>query len=513
MKLSIKLPLAFATGLALLLPAALSGVFFLNRSLDTYGKTVQARAADERAVMQMLLVFKIQVQEWKDTLLRGKDPARLAAHWSAFEKQEAAVATAAKALQASLPPGEGLDLVKKFADAHTAMGLAYRKGFEAFKASGFEPHAGDVAVAGVDREPTRLLSDAARRIQADSAAIAAQAAEDGNHAIWLSLSLMLGVCVVGGVASVLFSRTITRPIREAVKVTQAVAGGDLTSRIDVQSKDETGQLMQALMAMNQSLSTVVAEVRQGTGTIASATTKITVGNQDLSSRTKEQASELEQTAASVEQLTTTVKQNADNARQANQLVEQASEVAVRGGDVVSKVIDTMGSIHASSKKIVDIIGVIDGIAFQTNILALNAAVEAARAGEQGRGFAVVASEVRGLAQRSAAAAKEIKGLIDDSVGKVDAGSSLVNEAGRTMEQIVASVRRVTDIMGEISAASQEQTSGIEQINQAVTQMDQVTQQNAALVEEASAAAQSLQTQAGSLLRTVSVFTLAPGVAG
>lgn len=512
MKLSIKLPLAFAAGVALLLAAALSGMFFLNRSLDTYGNTVQARVADERAITQMLLTFKAQVQEWKDTLLRGKDPAELADHWSAFEKQETAVATAAKALQVSLPPGEGLELVKKFADAHIAMGLAYRKGFEAFKTSGFEPHAGDVAVAGVDREATKLLGEAARRIQTDSAVVAAQAAEDANHAFWISLSLMLGVCVVGGVASVLFSRTITRPIGEAVMIAQVVAGGDLTSRIEVRSKDETGQLMQALKAMNESLSTVVGEVRRGTGTIASATTQIATGNQDLSSRTEEQASSLEQTAASMEELTTTVKQNADNARQANQLAAQASEVAVRGGDVIGQVIDTMESINASSKKIVDIIGVIDGIAFQTNILALNAAVEAARAGEQGRGFAVVASEVRGLAQRSAAAAKEIKGLIDDSVGKVDAGSSLVDEAGRTMEQIMASVRRVTDIMGEISAASQEQTSGIEQINQAVTQMDQVTQQNAALVEEASAAAQSLQMEAGSLVRAVSVFTLTPGLA-
>ncbi|MDN8617990.1 methyl-accepting chemotaxis protein [Variovorax ginsengisoli] len=508
MKLSTKLPLAFACGVALLLTAALFGMFSLHRSLDTYETTVQARAADERAVMQMLLTFKVQVQEWKNTLLRGKNPAKLAAHWAAFEEKEGAVTSAAKALQAALPSGESLELVQKFAVAHVAMGSAYRKGLEAFKASGFEPGAGDAAVAGVDREPTKLLDEVAHRIQADSAAVAARAADDARRATWFSLSLMLGVCAIGGMASILFSRTITRPIREAVRVAQLVAGGDLTSQIEVRSRDETGQLMQALKAMNDSLGTVVGEVRRSTSTIAGASTQIAVGNQDLSSRTEEQASSLEQTAASMEELTTTVKQNAENARQANQLAVQASEVAVMGGDVVSQVIDTMASINASSKKVVDIIGVIDGIAFQTNILALNAAVEAARAGEQGRGFAVVASEVRGLAQRSAAAAKEIKALIGDSVDKVDAGSSLVNEAGRTMEKIVASVRRVTDIMGEISAASQEQTSGIEQINQAVTQMDEVTQQNAALVEEASAAAQSLQMQAGSLVRAVSIFTLA-----
>jgi len=305
----------------------------------------------------------------------------------------------------------------------------------------------------------------------------------------------------------LTTRSITRPIGEAVQVAEKVAAGDITSRIEVHSKDETGRLMAALKAMNESLVRIVREVRMGTDTIATASSQIASGNQDLSSRTEQQASSLEQTAASMEELTSTVKQNADNARQANQLAVSASEVAVKGGSVVSQVVGTMGSIDASSKKIVDIIGVIDGIAFQTNILALNAAVEAARAGEQGRGFAVVASEVRSLAQRSAAAAKEIKTLIGDSVEKVEEGSKQVAEAGRTMEEIVGSVKRVTDIMGEITAASQEQTSGIEQINQAITQMDQVTQQNAALVEEASAAAQSLQEQAGSLVQTVSIFKI------
>jgi methyl-accepting chemotaxis protein len=339
----------------------------------------------------------------------------------------------------------------------------------------------------------------------DAASVQAKA----GYAWARNLMLALGaLAVVAGAAIAWFiTRTITRPIGQAVEVAEKVAAGDISSRIDVHSNDETGRLMAALKAMNESLVRIVREVRTGTDTIATASSQIASGNQDLSSRTEEQASSLEETAASMEELTSTVKQNADNARQANQLAVSASEVAVKGGSVVSQVVDTMGSIDASSKKIVDIIGVIDGIAFQTNILALNAAVEAARAGEQGRGFAVVASEVRSLAQRSAAAAKEIKTLIGDSVEKVEEGSKQVAEAGRTMDEIVGSVRRVTDIMGEITAASQEQTSGIEQINQAISQMDQVTQQNAALVEEASAAAQSLQEQAGSLVKAVSVFKL------
>ncbi|SCK17020.1 methyl-accepting chemotaxis protein [Variovorax sp. HW608] len=333
------------------------------------------------------------------------------------------------------------------------------------------------------------------------------AKQDIESARNLMIGLGLAAVLIGIGFAYGITRSITRPLREAVQVAQTVAAGDLSSRIDVGRADETGQLLQALKVMNESLAKIVGEVRGGTDTIASASSQIASGNQDLSSRTEEQASSLEQTAASMEELTSTVKQNADNARQANQLAQSASEVALRGGEVVSQVVDTMASINASSRKIVDIIGVIDGIAFQTNILALNAAVEAARAGEQGRGFAVVASEVRSLAQRSAAAAKEIKTLIDDSVSKVEAGSALVGEAGQTMDEIVGSVKRVTDIMGEITAASQEQTSGIEQINQAITQMDQVTQQNAALVEEAAAAASSLRQQADGLAQAVGVFKL------
>ena len=323
----------------------------------------------------------------------------------------------------------------------------------------------------------------------------------------LIIALTSITAVLAGLISLLITRSVTRPMSEAITVAQTVARGDLTSRIEVSRKDEAGQLLQALKVMNDSLVDMVRRVRTGSDTIATASNEIASGNLDLSCRTELQASSLEETASSMEEMTSAVKQNADNAHRANQLAISASEVAIKGGAVVSQVVDTMDSINTSSKKIVEIIGVIDGIAFQTNILALNAAVEAARAGAQGRGFAVVASEVRSLAQRSAAAAKDIKTLIGDSVEKVDSGAKLVDQAGSTMQAVVASIKSVTDIMSEITAASEEQTSGIDQINRAITQMDEVTQQNAALVEEAAAAAGSLQDQASGLANMVSVFKL------
>jgi methyl-accepting chemotaxis protein len=324
--------------------------------------------------------------------------------------------------------------------------------------------------------------------------------------------LMLLTCVASLIIGVVIASLITRGVlktmggepTEASAVARSISAGELGVVITTRREDDSSVLF-AMKEMRDSLVDIVSRVRASTVTIATGSAEIASGNQDLSSRTEQQASSLAQTAASMEQLTATVKQNADNARQANQLAVSASSVAVKGGSVVAQVVDTMESINASSRKISDIIGVIDGIAFQTNILALNAAVEAARAGEQGRGFAVVATEVRNLAQRSAAAAKEIKTLIGDSVDKVDTGSKLVIEAGSTMGEIVDSVRRVTDIMAEIMAASDEQSTGIEQVNLAIGQMDQVTQQNAALVEEAAAAAESLQEQAGELARTVAVF--------
>ncbi|MCC2971331.1 methyl-accepting chemotaxis protein [Massilia sp. IC2-476] len=381
---------------------------------------------------------------------------------------------------------------------------------------------GDLApvVASVQEGRDKAGMDAMRavvaQVRADEEALLAQRAENIASARLAMRRTLVGGGLIAAILAVFMAyqlgRSIGIPLRRAVKLARQVAEGDLSAEVKVRTNDEAGELMAALKDMNTSLVTIVSQVRAGTATIETAAREISAGNQDLSSRTEEQASSLEETASSMEELTSTVKQNADNARQANQLAASAADTAARGGEVVAEVVTTMGSINEASRKIADIITVIDGIAFQTNILALNAAVEAARAGEQGRGFAVVAGEVRNLAQRSAAAAREIKGLIGDSVSRVEAGSRLVDQAGRTMGEVVASVKRVSDIIGEIAAASDEQREGIEQVNGAIVQMDQVTQQNAALVEQAAAAAEAMREQAGALAQLVGTFQLAQSAA-
>ncbi|WP_353091032.1 methyl-accepting chemotaxis protein [Methylibium sp.] len=508
MKLRFKLPLIVATALLMTMTAGLFGIYRLNQSVDTYASVIEVDYGRDRLAAQLLVDFKTQVQEWKNTLLRGKDPKQLDKYWVAFGKHEKQVSESASRLQTSLPEGEVRSLVDQFVKAHATMGEGYRKGYEAFKTADFDAAVGDAAVKGKDRAPAELLEQVSEKIVAGTAVAVAEAGAASRRATVLSLVLMLAVSALGIGGAIFVSRSVTRAIDEARRVAETVAAGDLSSRIEVTRSDEIGQLLVALKAMNDNLVKVVGTVRASSDSIATGSAQIATGNADLSQRTEEQAANLQQTAASMEQISATVRSGSETAREAAQLAASASAVAARGGQAVEQVVTTMADISASSKKVVDIIAVIDGIAFQTNILALNAAVEAARAGEQGRGFAVVAGEVRTLAQRSAEAAKEIKNLIGASAAKVDDGTRLVGNAGTTMAEIVAQIQRVSTLIGEISSGSAEQTTGVGQISDAVGQLDQVTQQNAALVEESAAAAESLKHQAARLVDAVSVFKLA-----
>jgi methyl-accepting chemotaxis protein len=514
LKISTRLVGAFAVLLALLL---LIGALSATRAMAVRDQLVDITERRMRLISELELVRdegNFQARALRNMVLMT-DPAQVAQEKQAIEKSKAEVIRLVSGLDKTIVSAEGRALQQATADARQP----FRDGQEKFVS---------LLDGGQRDEAIRFLLDNLRPLQLDyfkaidnavnfqskgatEAGAQAEAAVR-NLVTTIIVAVLLAALVAVGMA-VWIIRSITRPINEAVELARAVAAGDLTRRVEVRSTDETGVLMQALAEMQNGLVQVVSRVRSGSEGVSSASVQIAQGNQDLSSRTENQASALEETAASMEELSSTVRQNADNAAQANQLAQTASTVAIQGGQVVSQVVDTMKGIETSSKKIADIISVIDGIAFQTNILALNAAVEAARAGEQGRGFAVVAGEVRNLAQRSASAAKEIKDLITESVERVSSGTVLVDKAGSTMSEVVDSVRRVTDIMAEISAASKEQSDGVAQIGEAVTQMDQATQQNAALVEEMAAAASSLRTQAGDLVQAVSVFRIAGNAVG
>lgn len=507
MNLSRKLPLAIAMALLFTLAAGFFGLWSAHRSLGVFHGDVQRHMAAERLAAEVEGHFKTQVQEWKNVLLRGSDNALREQHWKGFLADERAVQDKTAALLALVDDASLREIAQGFVAQHRKMAEGYRVGLDKFEATGFDPSVGDMAVRGVDREPAELLSQLKAGIAAQSKAVADDAYSSGKHATELSLVLMLVAAVAGVAIGWLITRAVVAPLRSAVQLAEKVAQGHLTNAIASGGSDELGQLLRALGAMQEQLRSIVVEVRGNAEQVASASSQIAAGNSDLAQRTEQQASALQMTASSMDQLDSTVRGNADHAEKANLLASSASDIATRGGDAISAVVGTMRSIQDASERVVSIIEVIDGIAFQTNILALNAAVEAARAGEQGRGFAVVASEVRTLAQRSATAAKEIKALIDDSVGQVDAGSRLVQDAGATMGKVVESVQRVTAIVTEISNASQEQSTGIAEIGTAVSQMDQSTQQNAALVEEATAAAQSLQQQAAQLADVVAGFRL------
>ena len=510
MKLSVKLPLSFALALGLLFLGAMFGIFKLNNSLDVYEHQVLATVAAHKKVAQIDARFSTAIQEWKNVLLRGKEPKDLDKYWNSHLKEMNEVQDGLRDLEKMNLDSVAKDTLGKLNRAIPVVADAYKKAFEEFKSSGFDSAAGDKAAQGKDRESGALMAELKEKLSKAESDTSEAATKDAERSTLLALSVMVIVSVIGLAGGVWLSRQITAPLAVAVGLADQVANGNLSNPIDVKGQDEVAALMHSLNAMQTNLAKLVSNVRQGSEGVATASAEIAQGNNDLSARTEQQASALEQTAASMEELGSTVKQNADSARTANQLAMNASSVAIQGGKVVDQVVDTMKGINESSRKISDIISVIDGIAFQTNILALNAAVEAARAGEQGRGFAVVASEVRSLAGRSAEAAKEIKSLINASVERVEHGTALVDQAGTTMTEVVDSIKRVTDIMGEISAASNEQSLGVAQVGEAVSQMDQATQQNAALVEEMAAAASSLKSQAQELVQAVAFFKVTGG---
>ena len=508
LRIGVRLGGGFAAVLVLLTSLTVVGIVQMQNASRETDELVNVKVRNERLIGEWAKVIEVNAARtaaaWKVS-----DPV----HQKQFETEMAASSARATEIQDAI----GKSQLNAEEQAQYQEVLATRKAYTEVRKNVFKAkNAGDLELGKrlyegemATRRDVYLASlNKLARLEAQLLDVTAgQIRSRYENGRLLLISLGVAAILLGIACAYWITRSITRPITRAVEVAQAVSTGDLTSEIVVDSTDETGQLMHALKDMNDKLVSIVSQVRASTDSIATASGEIAAGNLDLSSRTEQQASSLEETASSMEELTSTVKHNADNARSANQLAIDASQIASRGGAVVSEVVSTMGSINDSSRKIVDIISVIDAIAFQTNILALNAAVEAARAGEQGRGFAVVASEVRNLAQRSSAAAKEIKGLIDDSVQKVEAGSQLVDKAGRTMDEIVQSISHVTQIMNQITDASEEQRAGIEQVNQAIGQMDQVTQQNAALVEEAAAAAESMQDQAARLSGVVGLFKL------
>jgi methyl-accepting chemotaxis protein len=501
--------LALAFGLVLLITAVITGIGVWR--LQELAHTTRQLATIDNEKLQLAVQWRQTIDlNWVRTraAILDSDTSRIAAWQADMDKTSEVTLASRKRIIELVQTDVGKQLIADIDAAREAYRTPRANVMKARKA-------GEDVTAALERD-LKPLAEAyvnsilklEQRQQAIYDATLKEAEENASSGRTILITGGVLAILLGAAAAFVLSRSITVPLRTAADSARRIADGDLTQPIDTAGRDEAAQLLQALKGMQDSLVRVVSNVRGNAEGVASASAEISQGNNDLSARTEQQASALEETAASMEELSSTVRQNADNAQQANQLAKSASTVATQGGGVVAQVVDTMKGINDSSRKIADIISVIDGIAFQTNILALNAAVEAARAGEQGRGFAVVAAEVRNLAQRSAQAAKEIKELITASVDRVAQGTTLVDQAGVTMAEVVGAIQRVTDIMGEISAASIEQSSGVAQVGEAVTQMDQATQQNAALVEQSAAAASSLKAQAEQMVQAVAVFKLA-----
>jgi methyl-accepting chemotaxis protein len=517
MKVGTRLALGFALVLAFLVAVTVVGIFRLAQIQDRLDHVVSVNNVVTRLVVDMRHNVGDRVGSLR-TLTLMSDPADMEPEFARIKEQTSQYAAALQKLEAQFAIEAAPEEKKLLAQIkeHEAVAMPAIERASALWLANDAMGATKILIKEI-RPAQKKWTEALDLLGSFEDKLNNQVKIDAADGFNSARNFMIGLGVLAVLLGVAAAYFITRGLLKQLggepdytaSIAGSIANGDLSVTIDTSAAAKDSLLFE-MKDMRDSLVSIVSQVRVGTETIGTASREIAAGNIDLSSRTEMQASSLEKTASAMEELTSTVKQNADNAREANQLAANASDVARKGGTVVSQVVDTMSSINESAKKIVDIIGVIDGIAFQTNILALNAAVEAARAGEQGRGFAVVASEVRNLAQRSAGAAKEIKALIGDSVEKVERGSKLVGQAGVTMDEVVDSVRRVTDIMGEIANASQEQSAGIEQVNLSIIEMDSMTQQNAALVEEAAAAAQSLQDQAGELARVVSIFKLEAG---
>jgi len=509
LRIGPRLAIGFGAVLALLL--VIVGIAYFQLTHTTTGSLSELMDADRRAGIARDWLGKTQLNVARAIAIAKSSgqPDIEQFFTPQMKRTSLEISELQKDMDASVRSEQGKALMAEVARKRAAY-MTHREELMALVKQSDQP-AADALLASKVLPDSEAYLAAMAEVQKHEAELARSGAENLQHSIASSgqalLALLLVSVAVGSAMAFLITRSVTRPLQLGVDAARVIASGDLSHRVHSDQRDEVGDLLRAVGSMQLALRELVGQVRNSTDSIGTASSEIATGNQDLSSRTEQTASNLQQAASAMEQLTGTVKQSADSARQANQLASSAAEVAQRGGVVVSQVVATMDDINASSKKIVDIIGVIDGIAFQTNILALNAAVEAARAGEQGRGFAVVASEVRSLAGRSAEAAKEIKSLIGASVGKVQDGSRLVADAGKTMTEIVGSVQRVSDIIGEITAASAEQSDGIGQINVSVTQLDQMTQQNSALVEQSAAAAESLREQASRLSELVATFRL------
>jgi len=485
-------------------------LFALMRVYESSKEMERVSGEDFQAqlgIVRSEVAFKSQIQEWKNVLLRSADPAMADSHWSAFLEAEKTVHDFAADARSSTRHPQVIRALDDFLASHAAAGEGFRKAYAVLD-HGKNVESADKMAAGLDRGPTEHLEESEALAQEQGSRLILAAIESGRSAFRTALAVTL-LATLAGLLGVWYfmRRAVLRPLLAAGSYAERIARGDLTVRIKSRSRDEAGQLLDALARMNAGLSQVVTEVRSSAESVAGACGEVAAGMTDLSQRTEEQASSLEETAASMEQLSSTVRQNAENAREADELALNASKRAEQGGREVARVVVTMSEISDGARRIADIISVIDGIAFQTNILALNAAVEAARAGEQGRGFAVVASEVRSLAQRSAQAAKEIKDLIGASAGQVDAGTRLVDQVGSTIAALVNDVKKVSGLMRSIAEASAEQSRGVQQVNKTVTEMDKVVQQNASAVQQSASAAEAMRREAEGLMRAVSAFRI------